>query len=103
MRICSKCKVEKPLTGFYQYKGNYHYDCKDCYKLCRAANGHLFRTHEKRKKAILNSINELSNGYIKSQLKKAGFDRAMITDDLIELKRQQITLNRTIKWQNSKM
>lgn len=102
-RVCSKCKKEKPLTDYYKCKDKYHYDCKDCYKLCRSKNGHLFRTHNKRKKAISNNISNLSNGYVKQQLKKAGFLMDHITHELIELKKQQIILNRTIKWQNSKM
>ena len=41
MKICTKCKVEKPLAEFHKWASTpdgYHYNCKDCKKAYRKAN-----------------------------------------------------------------
>lgn len=103
VRVCCKCKVEKPIFEFYKYKDDYHYDCKDCYKINRSKSGHLFRGYVKKKTAVLSQIDNLSNCYVKGQLKKAGFEMIDINPLMIELKKQQIILNRTIRCITSKM
>lgn len=47
--------------------------------------------------------NELKDYIIVKYLRASGFSFESITPELIELKRQQIILNRQIKWQISKM
>ena len=57
MRVCSTCKVEKPLTGFYKYKykGNIKHkaQCK-CYvdEKKREYNKTYYSKSEKRRKYI---------------------------------------------------
>ena len=45
---------------------------------------------------------ELKDVYVKGFLKKEGFSNEDMTPELIEMKRQQLKLNREIKWQNSR-
>ncbi len=86
-RICSKCKIEKPITDFcaVSKKGKKYYShCKVCHSLYTKKNTE--NTGEK---------------YIFQLLKRSG--HVEISDDLIEIKRQLIILKRNIKWQTSKV
>lgn len=44
MKICTKCKVEKPFSEFHRWASTpdgYHYNCKDCKRAYRRANDQL--------------------------------------------------------------
>lgn len=73
-KICSKCKIVKPITEFHKNsyrKVGYRSDCKDCKKL-------LSKKYREEKKEI---IDEYNRNYRK--LKKEGyvFDNTMLSDE----------------------
>jgi hypothetical protein len=82
MKICSKCKLEKPIQEFHETKRRgrieTHFHCKKCH-------AELHR---------VNYIDKLSDKYIERALREQG--HINISKDLIELKRNLIILKRTI-------
>ena len=94
-RRCSDCKDIKELSEFPLNKnahGGYAGVCKEC---ARIRN---LKYVDSRKSNVL----ELKDVYVKGFLKKEGFSNEDMTPELIEMKRQQLKLNREIKWQNSR-
>ena len=91
----SDCKDIKELSEFPLNKnahGGYAGVCKEC---ARIRN---LKYVDSRKSNVL----ELKDVYVKGFLKKEGFSNEDMSLELIEMKRQQLKLNREIKWQNSR-
>ena len=94
-RRCSDCKEIKVLSEFPLNKnasGGYAGVCKSCATIRNKKYAELRASY----------CRDLKDTYIIDTLKKEGFRKEDITPELIEIKRQQIKLNREIKWQNSR-
>jgi len=104
-RVCKKCGEEKLLEAFNSHKrfcAN-DYICFDCLNKIMSARIRKYQKKNRKnitKRTILQHLrhrDELSNWYIKSLLRYAGFDRDNITPELIELKRVQLQIHRLTK------
>jgi len=115
--VCKKCGVEKGTQEFSRHSSTstgYQTYCRECMKPYQ--RGYRLNHKDKcnaqvRKYRLSNPLShktrcrdyqtknraQLSDNYIKNQLKALGFEKEDITPSLIELKRQHLSLLRNIK------
>jgi len=98
MKICQRCKELKSTDDFQKDKSRkdgFNKICKSCKRKydrgrkCNYSKTTLEKKHERKLRCLYDS-------YIITTLLQHGFEKQNITSDLIELKRKQIILKRTI-------
>lgn len=98
MKLCYKCELLLPKSEFHKDKSKndgLNHICKNCkktYDVGRKCKHSIVTLRKKYK----HKVELLSKSYIVDMLLQHGFRRADITVELIELKRNQIILKRTV-------
>ena len=72
MRVCTKCKVEKPLDGFWVHRDGYRPACKGCMQLAQVAR-------KVRDPAAVAALRRRSNLKIKFGVTPEWFERMLAT------------------------
>ena len=111
-KTCTKCGEEKPLSEFAVNAGRRRADCKEChrkkmregyhkYKNKRRLYENNYRKNSQKYKAGLRArykryVKSGGDGYVRTLLKKEGFSKEQITEELIAAKLSLLKLKRAV-------
>jgi hypothetical protein len=123
MKKCRTCEEEKPATEFYKLtksKDGLNGQCKGCYnarirkwrkdnpekraafkKKWRAENPDKVNAMQRR--ADKNNADRLTDGYVRNKIVQGieGLDHSDVPDIMVELKRNEIKIERLIKFKKN--